>query len=154
MLLKHIEREGVEELEVTILSAPGDVEAAALAAALLAKCGCLIAYETATGTRKRRVPLPLISWIEAQEEGTLLHLADGGTLFGAARLSALEAELGQDVFVRASRQALVNLDQVLTIRPEFGSRLVLGLAGGGEVLVTRSHVPTVKQRIGIGGKGD
>ena len=51
--------------------------------------------------------------------------------------------------MRTSRQALVNLDCVSAIRPEFGSRLVLTLEGGDEALVTRSHVREIKERIGM-----
>ena len=63
-------------------------------------------------------------------------------------LSALEGELPNRSFVRISRQSIANLDRARTIRP------VLGLADGTDVLVTRSHVAEVKERIGIPQKGD
>lgn len=61
-------------------------------------------------------------------------MVDGSPLHNTSRLFELEAALQQTEFVRVLRQEVVNLDNVQTIRPEFGSRLVLGLKGGHESL--------------------
>lgn len=95
-----------------------------------------------------------ICFFDTYDEETLVHMADGRTLFAAQRLSALEDGLPERSFARISRQMVANLDQARTIRPEFGSRLIVGLSDGTEVLVTRSHVAEVKERICIPQKGD
>lgn len=79
-------------------------------------------------------------------------MVDGSTLRSASRLFELESSLQQPEFVRVSRQEVVNLDNVQTIRPEFDSRLVLGLKGGRESVVSRSYALQVKSRIGIVGQ--
>lgn len=154
MKLKLITNPTLSEPEVTIASAPKDKEAERIAQALQGIGNTLFAYRERSGTSKERVAISDICSLEAADEETLLHMADGRTLFAAQRLSALEGELPNRSFVRISRQSIANLDQARTIRPEFGSRLVLGLADGTEVLVTRSHVAEVKERIGIPQKGD
>ncbi len=154
MKLKLITNPELPEPEVTIASAPKDREAMRIVQALQSIQGSLFAYQERSGTSKERVSLSDICSLEAADEEALLHMADGRTLFAAQRLSALEGELPKRSFVRISRQTVANLEQARTIRPEFGSRLVLGLADGTEVLVTRSHVAEVKERIGIPQKGD
>ena len=154
MKLKLIIKPELPEPEVTIASAPKDKEAERIVQTLQSLSGSLFAYRERTGTAKERVPYAAICSLEAEDEGTILHMADGRTLFAPMRLSALEDRLPQNLFVRISRQMVANLEQARTIRPEFGSRLVLGMADGTEALVTRSHVAEVKERIGIPQKGD
>lgn len=79
-------------------------------------------------------------------------MVDGSTLRSASRLFELESSLQQTEFVRFSRQEVVNLDNGQSIRPEFGSRLVLGFKGGRESVVSRSYASQVKSRIGIVGQ--
>lgn len=154
MKLKLITDPALPEPEVTVASAPKDREAERIVQALQSATGSLFAYLERAGTAKERVPYTAICSLESDNEGTILHMADGRTLFAPMRLSALEDRLPKRLFVRISRQMVVNLDQAKTIRPEFGSRLVLGLSDGSEGLVTRSHVADVKERIGIPQKGD
>ena len=116
--------------------------------------GSLFAYQERSGTSKVRVAFTDICFFDTYDEETLVHMADGRTLFAAQRLSALEDVLPERSFARISRQMVANLDQARTIRPEFGSRLIVGLSDGTEVLVTRSHVAEVKERICIPQKGD
>lgn len=154
MKLKLISDPTLSEPEITIASAPKDREAKRIVQALQSIGGSLFAFRERAGTSKERVAFADICTLEASDDEALLHMADGRTLFAAQRLSSLENELPERSFVRISQQLIANLDQARTIRPEFGSRLVLGLADGTEVLVTRSHVAEVKERIGIPQRGD
>ncbi|MST72363.1 LytTR family DNA-binding domain-containing protein [Olsenella porci] len=151
MMVRLIQREGQRGIEVTVLSAPGDQRAERLADRLRTASGKITAYTSQTGTERRVVPLASVASIRSDGDHALVRLVDGETLHSPSRLFELEAALQQTEFVRTSRQEVVNLDNVQTIRPEFGSRLVLGLRGGGEAVVSRSYAPQVKSRIGIVG---
>ena len=151
MRVRVIQREGQHGIEVTVLCAPGDQRAERLADRLRTAGGRLTAYVSQTGTERRVVPLASVSSIRSDADHALVRMVDGSMLHSASRLFELEAALQQTEFVRVSRQEIVNLDNVQTIRPEFGSRLVLGLKGGREAVVSRNYASQVKSRIGIAG---
>lgn len=151
MMVRLIQREVQRGIEVTVLSAPGDQRAERLADRLRTADSKITAYVSQTGTERRVVPLASVASIRSDGDHALVRLVDGTTLHSPSRLFELEATLQQTEFVRTSRQEVVNLDNVQTIRPEFGSRLVLGLRGGGEAVVSRRYAPRVKSRIGIVG---
>ncbi|MCI6274925.1 MAG: LytTR family transcriptional regulator [Coriobacteriaceae bacterium] len=149
MKVRLIQREGQQDIEVTVLSAPGDKRAERIADSLRTAGGKLAAYISATGIERRVVPLSCVSSIRSNGDCALVQLTDGTILHSPSRLGELETSLHDTDFVRTSRQELVNLDNVETIRPEFGSRLLLGLRGGGETIVSRSYAHQVKERIGV-----
>lgn len=149
MKVRLIQQEGQRGIEVTVLSAPGDPQAERIVDSLRTAGGKLAAYTSATGVERRVVPLSSVSSIKSNDGCALVQLTDGSLLHSASRLGELEASLRDTDFVRVSRQELVNLDNVETIRPEFGSRLVLGLKSGVEAIVSRSYAPQVKACIGI-----
>lgn len=149
MMVRLVQREGQNDIEVTVLSAPGDRRAERLADSLRTFAGRIAAYVDQAGTERRVVPLAGVASIRSDADHAIVRLVDGSTLHSPSRLLELEEALRQTGFARVSRQELVNLDNVQTIRPEFGSRLVLGLRGGGEAVVSRSYAPQVKARIGI-----
>lgn len=158
------ERDGQRGIEVTVIAPPRDPRVPRLLAAIRLCGGRISGYESAASARRRRVALADVSSMRTAGDHAELLLADGSTLQSASRLGELEATLvggadaaGADAangaaasaFVRVSRQEIVNLDNALTIRPEFGSRLLLGLAGGHQALVSRTYAPVVKRAIGI-----
>ena len=158
------ERDGQRGIEVTVIAPRRDPRVPRLLAAIRLCGGRISGYESAASTRRRMVALADVSSVRTAGDHAELLLADGSTLQSASRLGELEATLvggadaaGADAangaatsaFVRVSRQEIVNLDNALTIRPEFGSRLLLGLAGGHQALVSRTYAPVVKRAIGI-----
>ncbi|MGN0287925.1 MAG: LytTR family DNA-binding domain-containing protein [Atopobiaceae bacterium] len=149
MKVSLVEHEGVRGIEVTVTSQPNDPRASRLVDALRVWEGRLSGYEDPSSIRRRVVSLGEVSSVRTQGDHAVLQLADGSVLHSGSRLGQLEDALAGTSFVRVSRQELVNLDNARTIRPEFGSRLVLGLEGGFEAMVTRSYVAQVKKSIGI-----
>lgn len=85
MKLKLITRPELPEPEVTIASAPKDKEAERIMQALQGIGNTLFAYRERTGTSEERVAISDICSLEAADEETLLHMADGRTLFAAQR---------------------------------------------------------------------
>lgn len=149
MRVRVIQREGQRGIEVRVLCAPGDQRAERLADRLWTVGGRLTAYVSHANTEHRVVPLESVANIRSDDNHALVHMVDGSPLHNTSRLFELEAALQQAEFVRVLRQEVVNLDNVQTIRPEFGSRLVLVLKGGRESVVSRNYASQVKSKIGI-----
>ena len=93
MRIEVREQEGAKEIEVRIVCPPGDARVPAIVSAFQLAQGSIFGYESRTGTTKRRVPLAQISWMEAADDDTILHLADGSVLIASKRLQALEEAL-------------------------------------------------------------
>ena len=65
------------------------------------------------------------------------------------RLYELEDRLQADGFFRASKSTLINLSGVRSLRPDFGSRLMLTMNNGERLTVSRQFSSAVKERLGL-----
>ena len=65
------------------------------------------------------------------------------------RLYELEERLHGDGFFRASKSTLINLSGVRSLRPDFGSRLLLTMNNGERLTVSRQFSGAVKNRLGL-----
>lgn len=144
-----IEEPGRREIEVTVRSAPGDTRALRLAERMRGMFGRLVGYADAGSMERLVVPLEGVTRIEAAEKRAWIHTVDGRRLESPMRLFELEDALEGTEFMRVSRQTLVNLDHVMGIRPEPNGRLALKTDSGDIVIVSRSYVSDLKERIGI-----
>lgn len=149
MDIRVVEEAGRTAMEVTILCAPADPRVTRVVRRLRSLGGGLVGYEPGGGIERRLVAADEVLSIETSEGRAYLHLADGPNLESPLRLFELEDLLAGTEFVRASRQELVNLGHVRSIRPEVGGRLVLVLDDGSSVLASRSYAREIKARIGI-----
>lgn len=149
MNVRHVEQEGHEGIDVTVTSAPGDEHAKRLAGRLQALDQRVVAYEPGSIVRRMIAPEEILL-VELCSERTCIRTASGLELESPLRLYEAEDALGRGSFVRISRQALVNFDKVVAIRPELNRRLMLRLEDGTNVLVTRTYVPGIKRLLGIG----
>lgn len=65
------------------------------------------------------------------------------------RLYELEERCAGDGFVRISKAAVVNLDRVRSLRPDFGGRLILTMDNGEKLFASRQYAGAVKKKLGI-----
>lgn len=144
-----IEEPGRREIEVTVRSAPGDTRALHLAERVRGMFGRLVGYAEDGSVDRLVVPLEGVTRIETAEKRAWIHTVDGKRLESPMRLFELEDALEGTEFVRVSRQTLVNLDHVMGIRPEPNGRLALKTDSGDIVIVSRSYVSDLKEKIGI-----
>lgn len=89
-----------------------------------------------------------VLYIDTVDRGTFLYTVDG-VYETRLRLYELEEQLAVWDFVRISKSAIVNFDQVRSLRPDFGGRLRLTLSNGEVVVVNRQYVPTIKAKLGL-----
>ncbi|HEU5081371.1 MAG TPA: LytTR family DNA-binding domain-containing protein [Opitutaceae bacterium] len=77
-----------------------------------------------------------IDWVEAAANYVVLHTKSGNHVLRKA-LSSLDEELPQQVFFRASRSAIVNLNQIVEIQSVSAGEHVILLRTGAKVSLTR-----------------
>ena len=85
-----------------------------------------------------------IIWIEAEDYYVLVHSKQGRHLVRAT-LASFEQRLDPRTFLRVHRTAIVNVDEVRTVRDD--GRLLLTLSSGAEVGVSRSRRTQVEPHV-------
>lgn len=87
-----------------------------------------------------------IDWLEAEGNYVRLHVGSAQHLFRDT-LSALEADLPADRFLRISRSALVNLDAVRELQPLFYGDYCVILRDGTKLTLSRTYRDRVERLI-------
>ena len=152
MDVQVLEDAGRSTIEVQILCPPACERAASLAERIRMLVGHIVGYEPGR-IERRMVSLSQVACIEVGSgRSSYISLRNGTLLETPLRLYELEAAVEKTEFLRISRQALVNFDAVLAIRPELNSRLALGLDNGTTVIATRTYVPGIKRKLGMIGR--
>ena len=85
-----------------------------------------------------------IDWLEAEGNYVKLHVGGAGHLFRET-LSALEADLAPEQFLRISRSVIVNLDAVKELQPLFYGDYTVLLRGGGQLTLSRNYRDRVER---------
>ncbi len=152
MDVQVLEDAGRSTIEVQILCPPACERAASLAERIRMLVGHIVGYEPGR-IERRMVSLSQVACIEVGSgRSSYISLRNGTLLETPLRLYELEAAVEKTEFLRISRQALVNFDAVLAIRPELNSRLALDLDNGTTVIATRTYVPGIKRKLGMIGR--
>lgn len=89
-----------------------------------------------------------VLYIDTVDRGTFLYTADG-VYQTHLRLYELEEQLTPRDFIRVSKSAIVNFDQVRSLRPDFGGRMRLTMSNGEVVVANRQYVPAIKAKLGL-----
>ena len=97
-----------------------------------------------TGGRVFFQPVADIDWIEAADYYARIHVA-GATHLVRESLASLEERLDPTRFVRVHRSAIVNLDRVREMRPDWRNRPCLVLVTGETVGVSRSRMDALER---------
>lgn len=91
-----------------------------------------------TGGRVVFLRLSEIDWIEAADNYVKLHVANEAHLLRET-MNALEQRLPTDRFLRVSRSAMVNVEQIKELHPMFHGEYVIVLRSGAKVTLTRTY---------------
>ena len=65
------------------------------------------------------------------------------------KLYELEERLGGYDFFRASKSVIVNFNQIRSLRPDLGGRLILVMNNGEKLSVSKQYAPAVREKLGI-----
>lgn len=66
-----------------------------------------------------------------------------------SKLYQLENELPANIFFRANKAVIVNLDKIDSLLPVFGGRFEAVLQNGYKVVVSRNYLNTLKELLGL-----
>ena len=65
------------------------------------------------------------------------------------KLYELEERLGRSDFFRASKSTIINFNQIQSLRPDFGGRMLVQMKNGEKLYVSRQYVPVLKRKLGL-----
>jgi two-component system LytT family response regulator len=79
-----------------------------------------------------------VDWMEAADNYVELHVGQEAHLLRET-MTALEARLPADRFLRISRSTIVNLEQIKELQPRFHGECVVRLRNGKRLVLTRGY---------------
>jgi two-component system, LytTR family, response regulator len=91
-----------------------------------------------------------IDWIEAAGNYVKLHVAAEAHLLRET-MTAIEAQLDPDMFVRIHRCHIVNIERVQEMQPWFNGEYVVSLKSGARLTLSRGYREKFQKRLGGAG---
>lgn len=135
----------IQETEVVIRCAPGDPAVAKILAVLES-------VETRLACRRDgetyRLDVRDILYIESVERKTFVY-TQKYVYETDRRLYELEDILRNQSFFRAAKAVIINLRRVRSLRPEFGSRLLLTMDNDEKILVSRQYARRIREALEV-----
>ncbi len=151
-LLKPVEPERLAEAVARARAAVAGRHAVDQVAELRAVIGALrgqdqeLSLWVPDGAARRRLPLAHLVWLQAERDYVRLHTCDRSHLV-RDRLSAFEARLPRDAFLRVHRSAIVRLAAMVGLR-RLGDRAYELIAADGQVIpVGRSYADRARRLV-------
>lgn len=89
-----------------------------------------------------------ILYIEAVERNTFIYTIDA-TYESKLKLYEIEQELLEQDFIRISKQSIVNLKKVKSLKADINRKIRLTLQNGEQILVSRMYSDELRKRLGI-----
>lgn len=90
-----------------------------------------------------------ILYFESVDRKTFCYTADG-IYETAMKLYEIEEQFTSDDYMRISKSAIVNLNNIKSIRPDFGGRILATMENGEKIYISRQYVSVLKKKLGIG----
>jgi len=91
--------------------------------------------------------LPDIDWVEAADNYVKLHVGNEAHMLRET-MTSLESKLPAERFLRISRSAMVNIEQIKELHPMFHGEYVVVLRNGARLTLTRGYRDKL-QRLGL-----
>jgi len=87
-----------------------------------------------------------VLYFESVDKQTFIY-TETDVLETPLRLYMLEERLLNTSFFRASKNAIINLNKVTSLKPEFGGRMEATLINGERLMISRQYLPTLKNKL-------
>ena len=89
-----------------------------------------------------------ILYIETVERNTFVYTEDA-TYESDLKLYAMEQELLEKNFSRISRQSIINLKKVKSLKADINRKIRVTLVNGEQIIVSRTYSEALRKRLGI-----
>ena len=89
-----------------------------------------------------------ILYIEAVERNTFVYTQDE-TYESDLKLYEFEQQLAQKDFIRVSKQSILNLRKVKSLKADINRRIRVTLLNGEQIIVSRMYSDELRKRLGI-----
>jgi len=102
-----------------------------------------------TGRKDRRqyiIEAADIIYIESIEKHTFLYTPKG-VYESSLKLYELEEKLAEHDFLRASKNSIININHILSIKPDFDRRLIMTMTNDNKLIVSRQYAAAVKEKL-------
>lgn len=151
-------REEVREIKVTICEI-ADLEATEIVikcdkiSAEIERLAALFrgAEEKITGMRNAKTYIlepAKILYFDTVDSRTFIYTTEN--IFETSkRLYEIEERLAGEDFFRSSKAAIINIQHIVSLCPEFGGRLECTMTNGERLVVSRSYASKLKSKLGL-----
>ena len=95
-----------------------------------------------------KLPIPEILYIESVDFKTFV-CAEEIVYQSKLKLYEIEEALSQSVFLRVSRQVILNVSKIRSVASAGGGRIEVMLTNGEKLIVSRQYAPKLKERFGL-----
>ena len=89
-----------------------------------------------------------VLYCDSVDKKTFIYTIDG-VYETPLRLYELEDRLASGDFFRASKQNIINLSKIVSLRPEISGRIEVTLQSRERLFVSRQYVPVLKSKLGL-----
>ncbi len=89
-----------------------------------------------------------ILYIEAVERNTFIYTKDN-TYESALKLYEFEQQLPEKDFIRISKQSILNLRKVKSLKTDINRKIRVTLLNGEQIVVSRMYAENLRKRLGI-----
>ena len=89
-----------------------------------------------------------ILYIEAVERNTFVYTKDS-TYESALKLYEFEQQLPEKDFIRISKQSILNLRKVKSLKTDINRKIRATLLNGEQIVVSRTYAEDLRKRLGI-----
>ena len=102
-----------------------------------------------TGESIVMIPIAEVYYFDAVDNRVYLYTKDK-CYEVKKKLFEIEEEYESTSFIRVSKNAVVNIKKIERLFPEFNGRLEAKLKNEESIIISRSYVPALKRKLGIG----
>ena len=89
-----------------------------------------------------------ILYIEAVERNTFIYTS-GDTYESGLKLYEFESRLSEHDFIRVSKQSLLNLRKVKSLKTDINRKIRVTLQNGEQIVVSRMYSDELRKRLGV-----
>lgn len=89
-----------------------------------------------------------ILYVESVDRTTFIY-TDNATYESELKLYELEQQLGEKDFIRISKQSIINLKKVKSLKADLNRKIRVTLQNGEQIIVSRMYSDNLRKRLGI-----